>query len=391
MKHTFTSPYISVIFPCFNEEKSIVSSVSDAKKTLALYIKNHKAEIIVVDNSSTDRSAFLAKKAGAKVIKEAVRGYGSALKTGFSKAKGDILIMADADNTYPLSKIPTFIREIQKGADMVLGSRFQGTMAPGAMPFFNHYIGNPLLTFLLNIFYGTAISDTQTGMRAITKTAWKSLRMKSDGMELASEMIIKAISRQLKISEIPIDYEKRTGTSKLSPLRDAIRHILSIIIYSPTYAMIIPGLILWIFGIVCTILLIPGPIKTAIHVFDIHSLITSILIAGIGLQIVMTGIITRIYTAEILEIPGGWLSNAIRHFITIDRFVLFGLLHMLAGVCYYFLIFLEWMNSGFGSLSRQRELFAASALIFMGTELVFGSIIFSLFSIQKPKYTHKIR
>ncbi len=378
MKHTFSSPFISVIFPCFNEEKSIVSSVANAKKALAPYRKNHKAEIIVVDNNSTDRSAHLAKKAGARIVRETVKGYGAALKTGFSRAKGDILIMADADNTYPLADIPKFIREIQKGADMVLGSRFQGKMDRNAMPFFNRYIGNPLLTGLLNIFYGASISDTQTGMRAFTKSAIQNMHLAYDGMELASEIIIKAISLHLTVKEIPISYHERVGYSKLSPIRDAIRHILSILIFSPTYAFLFPGIVLFGIGITGALTLINGPIYIGNFMVDIHTMIITILAAISGCTIMLLGVFTRLYTVKHLGIQGGSLTDFIVKRISVTSLFTTGIVLLLLGFIVILTITIGWISSGFHELAQERVLLFGTGVCVIGIQFLSGSVLFSL-------------
>ena len=191
---------VSVILPCLNEKKTIERCITWAKQGLRKLAQRYKSEIIVVDNGSTDRSRSLARRAGAKVVVEKRRGYGSAYKAGLAASHGTYIIIGDSDGTYDFRQIPRFIRELEKGADLVLGSRLTGTVSPGAMPFTHRYLGNPILTSLLNIFYARRLSDSQTGFRAFTKRVSKILNLQSNGMEFASEMIVKAIYHQLNIS-----------------------------------------------------------------------------------------------------------------------------------------------------------------------------------------------
>jgi len=215
---------VSVIIPCLNEEPTIAECIEKIKKVFKNL--NLRGEIIVSD-SSTDNSPLIAKNLGAKVIHPTEKGYGSAYLTGLSESRGKYIIMADADGTYDLQETSKFIKILKNNeADIAIGTRFKGKILPGAMPRLHRYIGNPLLTLIANILFGTRISDTNCGMRAITKKAWKKIKAVSTGMEFASEMLIKAAKNKLKIVEIPITYYPRKGRpSKLNPLKDGSRHL----------------------------------------------------------------------------------------------------------------------------------------------------------------------
>lgn len=219
---------VSVVLPCLNEELTIGKCITDTK-TVFEHLKI-RGEIIVSD-SSNDSSPLIAESLGAKVVHPSKKGYGSAYITGIEKAQGKIIAMADADGTYNLKEISRFIKILRDGdADIVIGSRLKGKIYPGAMPRLHRYIGNPLLTLIANILFGTRISDMHCGMRAITREAWLKIKPKSMGMEFASEMLIKAAKKGLKIVEIPITYHPRKGSpSKLNPLKDGTRHLKLII------------------------------------------------------------------------------------------------------------------------------------------------------------------
>lgn len=232
-------PEVSVVIPCLNEEAAIGAVVEDARRALREAALD--GEVLVIDNASEDRSAEIACAAGATVVLEPRRGYGSAYLAGLAAAAGRYVVMADADGTYPLELIGEFVAKLRGGADMVVGSRFKGHIERGAMPWPNRYLGNPLLTGMLNLLFRSGVSDAHCGMRALRREVLPSLRLSATGMEFASEMVIKAGKRRLRVEEIPIDYRRRIGDSKLSRLSDGWRHMRFMLVHSPTFLFVIPG------------------------------------------------------------------------------------------------------------------------------------------------------
>src|SRR5690348_10681648 len=214
---------ISVVLPCLNEEAAVGGVIDQAVE--ALEALGGAGEIVVVDNGSTDRSAEVAAEHGAIVVHEPERGYGRAYLTGLAHSRGDYVVMSDADGTYPIGELGRFVALLDEGNDLVLGSRFKGTIHAGAMPWSNRFIGNPILTGLLNRMFGVHVSDAHCGMRAVRRSALEQLDLHSSGMEFASEMVFKAFRRKLHVGEVPIDYFPRTGESKLSRFSDAWRHV----------------------------------------------------------------------------------------------------------------------------------------------------------------------
>ncbi|HZS87468.1 MAG TPA: glycosyltransferase family 2 protein [Chloroflexota bacterium] len=214
---------ISVVMPCLNEEKGIVRCIRWAQEGLRK--TGLPGEIIVADNGSTDRSVELALAEGARVVHQPLRGYGNAYRKGFAASTGTYIIMGDADQTYDFREIPQLIAPLREGYDYVLGSRFSGTILPGAMPWTHRYIGNPVLTFILNVLYGLESSDAHSGLRAFTRDAYLRMGLTSPGMEFASELVIKAAQSRLRVAEVPITYYPRAGASKLNALRDGWRHL----------------------------------------------------------------------------------------------------------------------------------------------------------------------
>jgi glycosyl transferase family 2 len=230
---------VSVVIPCLNEADGIAGVVTEARA--ALEDAGIHGEVLVVDNGSEDASATLAREAGATVIEELRRGYGSAYLAGLAAAQGRYIVMADADGTYPLDRIGDFVDRLRGGADIVIGSRFKGTIERGAMPWPNRFIGNPLLTGMLNVLFRSRVSDAHCGLRALRRDAIPTLKLSALGMEFASEMVIKAGKQRLQIDEVPIAYRVRVGESKLSRFGDAWRHIRFMLVYSPAFLFLLPG------------------------------------------------------------------------------------------------------------------------------------------------------
>src|SRR5947209_5686705 len=235
------APLVSVVIPCLNEAENIEACVNAARR--ALEAMSVSGEVVVADNDSEDDSAQLAERAGARVVVERRRGYGSAYLAGFAASRGRYIVMADADLTYDFNEIPRFVDELEKGAEMVIGDRMDN-IQPGAMPWLHRYVGNPVLTGLLNLFFRTGISDAHCGMRALRRDVLPRLDLRTTGMEFASEMVIRAAKEQLRIAEFPIEYHPRGGESKLSSFRDGWRHLPFLLVHSPTHLFVIPGAVL---------------------------------------------------------------------------------------------------------------------------------------------------
>src|SRR5437660_8391598 len=235
------TPLVSVVIPCLNESGNIEACVTAARR--AIDAMGVPGEVVVADNNSDDDSARLAEQAGARVVVERRRGYGSAYLAGFAAARGDYIVMADADLTYDFNEIPRFVAELEAGAELVLGDRMDN-IRPGAMPWLHRYVGNPILTGLLNLFFRTGVNDAHCGMRALRRDVLPRLELRTTGMEFASEMVIRASKEGLDIREFPIEYHPRGGESKLSSFRDGWRHLRFLLVHSPTHLFIIPELVI---------------------------------------------------------------------------------------------------------------------------------------------------
>ncbi len=380
----FDEVIVSVVMPCLNEEETIGICVEKAINELKRL--NIKGEVVVSDNGSKDKSIEIAKSKGARVIHQNKRGYGNAYLKGFEEAKGRIIIMGDSDNTYDFSDLKPFIYPILvEGYDMVMGSRLRGKILPGAMPWLHRYIGNPFLSWFLNILFHTNISDSHCGMRSFTKDAYNKMHLTLPGMEFASEMVIKASKARLKIAEHPIIYYPREGKSKLHSFRDGWRHMRFMLMYSPTHLFLIPGLILLFLGLLLTIALFPGPIKTKWHTFDIHFMVLGSLFSILGYQIINIGILAKAITYEDHFIIQDKFISGFYKIFSLERGAVIGLILFIAGFILEGIILKEWISRHMGPLYETRQALVGMTLIILGVQTIFSSFILSMTQIKKEE------
>lgn len=370
---------ISIVIPALNEE-GIVGKTVKSVPVEKLEENGLETEIVVVDNASTDNTAQEAREAGARVVRQDKRGYGNAYLKGFEEAEGDIIVMGDADGTYPFATTYEFIQPILNGeADFVMGSRLKGEIQKGAMPALHKYIGNPFLTWLLNTLFSTGISDAHCGMRAISREALNKLHLRSGGMEFASEMVIEAGRQNLKIAEIPITYYPRGGESKLSSLSDGWRHVRFMMLYRPTPFLLLPGLVVLILGITLVIdVLLLGQ-------YRMHSLILGSLLLIIGYQMVLAWIQFGAF-GEFYGVSGS--SGVIKKFMSyhsLGRELLLGLVLLLVGLAVGINVLISWSASGFGGLYQILSAMMALILSILGIQTIFSGIFLSLMLLNNDE------
>ncbi|MGH2933099.1 MAG: glycosyltransferase family 2 protein [Gaiellaceae bacterium] len=313
---------VSVVIPCLNEETGIVKVVEEARAGLSR--AGLEGEVIVVDNASEDRSASLARAAGARVVHEPRRGYGSAYLAGLSAARGTYIVMTDADGTYPIETLGVFVERLRNGADIVIGNRFRGTMHPGAMPWTNRYIGNPILSGMLNLLFHSGVGDAHCGLRAIRRDSLATLNLSATGMEFASEMVIKAGKRRLRLDELPVDYRPRLGESKLSRFEDAWRHVRFMLVRSPAFLFIIPGGLSVAVGLG---LLVYLGVDTRAGEWATGVSMASGALTLIGAQVVMLGLFARTYGVVYLgesdeRLERAWRRLRLEHGLLVSGVVL---------------------------------------------------------------------
>lgn len=378
------SPEISIVLPCLDEEEAIGRSIDTIKEVLER--EHYSAEILVVDNGSTDLSAQIAQEHGAHVVYQAARGYGNACLKGFAEARGKYIVMVDADNTYDFHALPAFIEPLRHGYDMVIGNRFSGRMAKGAMPWSHHYIGNPLLSGLLNLFFHTGVHDAHCGMRSLKVEAYRSMRLQTGGMEFASEMVINAAKAGLKITEQPIDYSIRVGDTKLRTIRDGWRHLRFLLLYSPTHLFLIPGTFFMFLGLLILGLLLPGPLPLFGHRWDVHAMILASVIELIGLHIISLGLFARFFSlTEEIDGERDRLLRLLTKGFSLERGLLIGAVFFVIGVVIDGAIFVEWIGEQMGPLNEVRPAIFATTLIATGTQIMFGSFFLSFLQFRKNR------
>jgi glycosyltransferase involved in cell wall biosynthesis len=369
---------VSVVIPCLNEAGSIERCVARARQALSGC--GRQCEVIVADNGSDDGSAEIARKAGALVVHEPRRGYGSAYLAGFAAAQGDYVVMADADLTYDFSDIPRFVAKLEEGADLVMGDRMRG-IEPGAMPWLHRYVGNPVLTALLNLFFRTGVRDAHCGMRAIRRETLPKLDLRTTGMEFASEMVIRAGKERLAIEEVPIHYHPREGESKLSSFRDGWRHLRFLLVHSPNWLFIVPGAVMAVLGtfIALTVLL---QIEIFGREWDLHSMVAGALLMIVGSQVLALGLCAHAYGTYFMGEKDPWFDRMRARF-RLEHGLMLGGGIVLTGVAIAAVIVATWIDRGFGALSEERLAVLAAALIIVGIQIFFSSFLLSIIGLRR--------
>ncbi len=369
---------VSVVIPCLNEENNIESCVRRASD--ALSDAGVAGEVVVADNASTDRSAELAANAGARVVHEPRRGYGSAYRAGFAVARGRYIVMADADLTYDFGEIPRFVDELDAGAEMVIGDRMDN-IHPGAMPWLHRYVGNPVLTGILNLFFQTGVSDAHCGMRAVRREVLPRLDLRTTGMEFASEMVIRASKEQLDIREVPIEYHPRGGESKLSSFRDGWRHLRFLLVHSPTHLFVLPGAVLAACGSLIALISLLG-LEVFGREWQLHSMIAGSLLMIVGTQIVALGLCAHAYGTYFMGEQDPWFDRMRKRF-SLEHGLLLGGLILLAGLVLIAVIVAQWIDRGLGQLSEERLALFAAVLVIIGIQIFFSSFLLSILGLRR--------
>ena len=371
------TPELSVVMPCLNEQDSIVICVERA--LAGIERSGLSGEVVVCDNGSVDDSVERAITAGARVVHQPLKGYGSAYRKGFEYARGRYLVMGDSDGTYDFSQLGALVSKLRNGeTDYVLGSRFTGTIMPGAMPWLHRRVGNPILTGLLNLFFGLNVSDAHSGMRAFTREAYDRLGLATEGMEFASEIVINAAHAGLRVSEVPITYHPRTGESKLHSFRDGWRHLRFMLLLAPKYLFLIPGLLLLALGFGTQIAVMPT-LHLGFSRLGPHFAIFGALCAILGFQAVLFGVFTKAYTrVKRPDYIDGTLAALDRYF-TLERGLVLGGAYFVAGLAIDVWILSDWLASHGGPLDAIRPALLALTFMTMGAMTAFGSFFLSLF------------
>jgi glycosyltransferase involved in cell wall biosynthesis len=367
---------LSIVMPSMNEEETIRICMEKAQSIIKKY--GIEGEIIVVDNSS-DRTPEIAASMGARVISR-IKGYGNAYLKGLAEAKGDYIVISDADNTYDLLELEKFLDPLMSGeADFVIGTRIKGTIKKGAMPWLHQYIGNPLLTGMLNFLFKTEISDAHCGMRAFTKGALEKMNLKTHGMELASEMVIEAARSGLKIKEVPITYYSRRSPSKLRSFHDGWRHVRFMMLYQPVPFLYLPGAFVFILGLSITTSLL---FTESAAYNRLHSFILGSMLLIIGGQILATGVYMKTYGLIHGIYRNNSLGKVLLNYHSLERELFAGSFILGLGVIFGLRVAYTWISSGFGSLKEIESAVISMVLAAVGLQLMFSAIFVSVMLLE---------
>ncbi|MDD5768650.1 MAG: glycosyltransferase family 2 protein [Methanothrix sp.] len=370
-------PLVSLVIPARDEEETIGECISRSMKVFDQM--GVEGEVIVAD-SSTDSTPEIARSLGAKVVRPEKLGYGNAYLAGFEEARGRYIVIMDGDLTYDPIEIPEFIRLLERDeADFVIGTRLKGKIEEGAMPALHRYIGNPLLTWMLNRLFGARISDSHCGMRAISKEALDRLSLRAGGMEFASEMVIEASRKKLRIREVPITYHPRKGASKLRSFSDGWRHLRFMMLYRPGPFLLLPGSVALIFGLVLTLFVMMHEPNQELRM---HSLILGSMLLIMGYQTLLSGLYVGAFGKSYGVAGEGGLGKRLASYHSLEKELVIGGALLVGGVVLGSKVIFSWIDVGFGSLQEVQEAMMAMILSIMGLQTIFSAIIISLLLLR---------
>jgi glycosyltransferase involved in cell wall biosynthesis len=379
-----SAPDISVVMPCLNEAGSVGTCIENAWEGIRR--TGLTGEVVISDNGSTDDSVAVATKAGARVVQQPARGYGNAYRMGFAEARGRFIVMGDSDGSYDFTQLDRLIEPLRDGThEYVLGSRFAGKILKGAMPWTHRYIGNPVLTGVLNRLFKVKSSDAHSGMRAFTSDAYRRMALQSEGMELASEIVINAAKAGLRATEVPITYHPREGESKLHSMRDGWRHLRFMLLRSPNWLFMGPGIAMVVLGLLGQGLLMPGPLNVGFHALDVHFSALFALLAILGYQLIVFGVFAR----TCVPIREGGTADRLQHWFernySLERGLVSGGLMFLVGFVIDAAIFVHWLREGLGPINSLRPALLAMTLMMVGAQTAFAAFFLSFFRIDRSR------
>src|ERR1700704_4045484 len=381
-----TAVEVSIVMPCLNEAETLAKCIRHAQSAIAS--GGLSAEIIVADNGSTDGSQQIARDLGALVVDVPRKGYGSALIGGIDAAQGRFVVMGDADDSYDFEEIGHLLDKLREGYDLVVGNRFLGGIQPGAMPWSHRWVGNPVLTLISRVFFHTRVGDAHCGLRGFRKDAYERMTLRATGMEFASEMVIKASLKRMRIIEVPVTLrpDGRSRPPHLRTWRDGWRHLRFMLLFSPRWLFLYPGLALFAAGVLLSALLIPGPLHVGGVRLDVHTLLVAAFLALLGYQLVLFAVFTKIFAVRTGFHPPHPLLEAVFRYVTLEVGLAAGFLMVLGGLVALILAVASWGSVGFGNLDpslTMREVIPAVVLLALGTQTVFASFFISILSIDR--------
>ena len=379
---------VTVLMPCLNEAETVATCVRKAASFLAGH--GIDGEVLVADNGSTDGSRQLAEAAGARVVTVSEPGYGNALLGGITAARGEFVIMGDADDSYDFTALMPFVESLRDGADLVMGNRFAGGIAPGAMPALHRYLGNPVLSFIGRLFFRSRIGDFHCGLRGFRRSRMLALGLQASGMEFASEMVVKATLAGQRIEEVPttLAADGRSRQPHLRSWRDGWRHLRFLLLFSPRWLFLYPGTALLTFGLAIDIAVVPGPLRIAGISFDVDTLAVAAAMIVIGFQAVLFAVFTQVYASAEGFLPSPARVRRLLEVWGLERGLLAGSALGLAGLALLIGSFIEWREVRFGGLNYETALRvvvpSATALI-LSCQVILGTFFLSILGIRRTQ------
>lgn len=376
---------VSFVMPCLNEARTIEACIRAARACL----REHglTGEIVIGDNGSTDGSPEIAARAGARVIPVTQRGYGAALAGAIDAARGEFIVMGDADESYDFAEAFALIERLRAGADLVMGNRFRGSIRPGAMPWHHRFIGNPLLSTLGRVLFRSPVGDFHCGLRAFRKNAYQRMDLRTTGMEFASEMVVKAQLRAMRVEEVPVTLRKdgRDRAPHLRSFRDGWRHLRFMLTLSPRWTMFVPGLALFVLGAALMLLTVFAPLRIGAVTLDLHTLVAGSMAVVVGYQFMLGAIAVRSYALEAEIGPAGTGLRRLIACWTFERGLIAGALAALVGLGFMLYPTMLWFARGLGEMkveSTLRPMIAGATLVALGAQTMLMGVVISMFSIR---------
>jgi glycosyltransferase involved in cell wall biosynthesis len=377
---------LTILMPCLNEEATIGKCISKGLHFLKTH--NITGEILIADNGSDDGSIRIAENLGARVVHVKAKGYGNALSEGIKTASGKYVIMGDSDDSYDFTNLMPFVEKLREGYQLVMGNRFKGGIQKGAMPFLHRYLGNPVLSFIGRIFFQIGIRDFHCGLRGFDRESILKIQLNTTGMEFASEMVVKSALNQLRIVEVPTTLSKdgREHPPHLNTWRDGWRHLRFLLIYSPRWLFLYPGIFFMLIGIVLSSMLVYKTLVIGSIRLDIHTLVYSSSTIIIGFQFISFFIFTKAYAINSGLLPGGKNFNTLFKYFVLERGLIAGVIVFLAGLILTISAFTIWGKGSFGPLDPVKVLrlvVPGSTLLIMGVQIILNSFFLSILSLKK--------
>jgi len=380
---------LTILMPCLNEAETLARCIEKARRGIER--AGVPGEILIADNGSTDGSQAIAEKLGARVVAVAEKGYGNALRGGIAAARGKYILMGDADDSYDFSEADRFVKKFQEGYDLVMGCRLPiggGTILPGAMPWKNRWIGNPVLSFIGRLFFKCPAHDFHAGLRAFTKEALEKMELQTTGMEFASEMVIKATLKKFRIAEVPITLHKdgRSRPPHLKPWRDGWRHLRFMLIYSPRWLFLVPGIVLSLLGLIFASVLAVTDIRLGEVHLNVGTLMMASMAVIVGFQLVAFAFFTKVFAIAEGLLPADPKLTGIFKTFTLERGLVLGVVVLLAGLAMFCRALWLWQQAHFGLLpsteENLRRLIPTALLIVLGIQTIFSSFFMSVLGLK---------